>query len=100
MASSVGATQQRGAGQVRMPVVTCTPRRTRSFCLATAKTMVEMNPGANLPAELISVDISSSYATSATPITLLVELMAYTGTGTGTAGNDRRPAPQELAART
>ena len=61
-----------------------------ALAAATAKTMVEMNPGANTPAELISFDISSSYLTAATPITLLVELVAYTGTGTGTAFTPRR----------
>lgn len=61
-----------------------------SLTAATAKTMIEVNPSANVPAELISMDISSSYTTSATPITLLVELVSNTGTGTGTSYTPKR----------
>jgi len=52
--------------------------------------MVEINPSANVPAELISLDVSSSYVTSATPITLLVELVSYATTGTGTTYTPKR----------
>jgi hypothetical protein len=57
---------------------------------ATAKTLVEINTGANTPAELIAVKISSSYITTATPITLVVELGTITATGTGTSFTPKR----------
>ncbi|MGZ6852442.1 MAG: hypothetical protein ACXVGC_00005, partial [Mycobacteriaceae bacterium] len=50
---------------------------------ATAKTLVEINTGANTPTELIALKVSSSYLTTATPITLTVELGTTTATGTG-----------------
>jgi hypothetical protein len=61
-----------------------------ALAAATAKSMVEVNPGSGLPAELISMDVSSSYATSATPITLLIELVSNTATGTGTTYTPKR----------
>ncbi|MGZ4555720.1 MAG: hypothetical protein ACXVXZ_08235 [Mycobacteriaceae bacterium] len=57
---------------------------------ATAKTLVEINTGANTPTELIALKVSSSYLTSATPITLTVELGTTTATGTGTAFTPKR----------
>lgn len=57
---------------------------------ATAKTMIEINPGASIPVELCQLDVSSSYATAATPLTLLVELGTTTGTGTGSAYTPKR----------
>lgn len=57
---------------------------------ATAKTMIEVATGAATTAELIALSVSSSYLTSATPLSLVVELGSYTGTGTGTAFTPRR----------
>lgn len=56
----------------------------------TAKTLVEINPDANTPAELIALTVSSSYLTTATPLALVVELGTMTGTGTGTAATIKR----------
>lgn len=52
---------------------------------ATPKTLIEINPNANTPAELIALTVSSSYLTSATPLSLTVELGTATATGTGTS---------------
>lgn len=57
---------------------------------ATAKTLVEINTGANTPTELIKLAVSSSYITTATPISLLVELGTTTATGTGTSFTPKR----------
>lgn len=57
---------------------------------ATAKTMIELSTTANTSAELIALSVSSSYLTTATPLTLTVELGTYTGTGTGTAYTAKR----------
>lgn len=57
---------------------------------AAVHTAIELNPGANLPAELIAIDVSSSYSTVATPVTLLIELVSNTATGTGTSYTPRR----------
>lgn len=51
---------------------------------ATAKTMVEVFPGANVPVTLKQLGVSSSYLTAGTPITCLVEIGTVTATGTGT----------------
>lgn len=61
-----------------------------SLSAATAKTVVEINPTANVPAELIALTVSSSYLTSATPLALVVELGTATATGTGTGGTVKR----------
>lgn len=61
-----------------------------TLATATAKTALELNPSASLPAELIALDVSSPYLTTATPIDLLIELVAYTATGTGTATTPRK----------
>lgn len=61
-----------------------------ALAAATAKTMIEINPGANTPVELIGMDVSSSYLTSGTPVSLLVELVSYAASGTGTAYTPRR----------
>lgn len=66
----------------------------------TAKTMIELATTANTPAELISLDVSSSYLTSATPLTLLVELVNYTATGTGTTYTGRKYGQAIGAAQT
>jgi hypothetical protein len=57
---------------------------------ATARTVVEINPNANTPAELIALTVSSSYLTSATPLALVVEVGTATATGTGTANTPKR----------
>lgn len=57
---------------------------------STAKSVIEINPDANTPAELIALTVSSSYTTSATPLTLVVELGTATGTGTGTANTPKK----------
>jgi hypothetical protein len=57
---------------------------------ATAKTLIEINPDASTPAELIALTVSSSYLTTATPLALVVELGTATGTGTGTAATVKR----------
>lgn len=57
---------------------------------ATAKTLVEINPSANTPGELIALRVSSSYLTSATPISLVVEVGTATATGTGTGTTPKR----------
>lgn len=57
---------------------------------ATAKTMIEVNPDANTPGELIAVTVSSSYLTTATPIGLQVELCTYSASGTGTGATIKR----------
>lgn len=57
---------------------------------ATAKTMIEINPDANTPGELIAITVSSSYLTTATPIGLQVELCTYSATGTGTTSTIKR----------
>ena len=56
-----------------------------SLSATTAKTVIEISMGSNLPGELIALDVSSSYLTSGTPIDLLVELGTITATGTGTS---------------
>lgn len=70
-----------------------------SLSAATAKTVIEINPGANTPAELISLTVSSSYLTSATPLSLIVELGTASATGTGTANTPKR-AGQAVGAAT
>jgi hypothetical protein len=50
---------------------------------ATAKTLLEYNPGANTPAELVGLTVSSSYLTTATPLALIVELMTYSASRYG-----------------
>lgn len=57
---------------------------------ATAKTAIELSMGANIPGEIIALDVSSSYLTAGTPIDLLVELGTITATGTGTAATPKR----------
>lgn len=57
---------------------------------ATAKTLVEINTGTGTPTELIKLGVSSSYLTTATPISLVVELGTTTATGTGTAFTPKR----------
>lgn len=57
---------------------------------ATAKTMIELTSTANTPGELIALSVSSSYITTATPLTLTVELGTYTATGTGTTYTPKR----------
>lgn len=57
---------------------------------ATAKTLVEINPSANTPAELIALTIGSSYLTSATPASLVIELGTATASGTGTGATIKR----------
>lgn len=57
---------------------------------ATAKTLVEYAVGANVPAALVGMTVSSSYLTTATPLTLTVELMTYSASGTGTAHTPKR----------
>lgn len=57
---------------------------------ATPKTMIEINPTANTPAELIALRVSSSYLTSATPLTLTVEVGTASATGTGTSFTPKR----------
>jgi len=52
---------------------------------AAAHTAIEINPGSSLPAELIAMDVSSSYLTAGTPISVLVELVSNTAAGTGTS---------------
>jgi hypothetical protein len=52
---------------------------------AAVHTAIELNTSANVPVELISLDVSSSYLTTATPVSLLIELITNTATGTGTA---------------
>jgi hypothetical protein len=56
-----------------------------ALAAATAKSIVEINPGASIPAELVALDVSSSYLTSGTPISLLVELGTASATGTGSS---------------
>jgi hypothetical protein len=51
---------------------------------AAAHTAIEINPGSSLPAELVAIDVSSPYLTAGTPISVLVELVSNTATGTGT----------------
>jgi hypothetical protein len=51
---------------------------------AAAHTAIEINPGSSMPAELVAMDISSPYLTSGTPISVLVELVSNTASGTGT----------------
>lgn len=57
---------------------------------STAKTMVELNMDSSTPGELISLTVGSSYLTSATPVTLLVELGTTTATGTGSSFTPKR----------
>lgn len=57
---------------------------------ATAKTLIEINPDASTPAELIALTVSSSYLTSATPLSLVVEIGTATATGTGSANTPKR----------
>jgi hypothetical protein len=57
---------------------------------ATAKTLIEINPDASTPGELIALTVSSSYLTSATPLALVVELGTMTGTGTGSASTPKK----------
>lgn len=61
-----------------------------SLAATTAKTAMEINTGANTPTELIYLKVSSTYLTSATPVTLLVEIGTTTATGTGTAFTPKR----------
>jgi hypothetical protein len=61
-----------------------------ALAAATAKSIIEINPGSSLPGELISLDVSSSYLTSGTPISLLVELGVASATGTGTGFTPKR----------
>jgi hypothetical protein len=56
-----------------------------ALAAATAKSIVEINPGSSIPAELVALDVSSSYLTSGTPISLLVELGTASATGTGSS---------------
>jgi hypothetical protein len=56
-----------------------------ALAAATAKSMIEINPGSSIPAELIALDVSSSYSTAGTPLTLLVELGIASATGTGSS---------------
>jgi hypothetical protein len=58
---------------------------------AAVHTMVELNPVASQnPPELIALDVSSSYLTTATPISLLIEIVTNTATGTGTVYTPKR----------
>lgn len=57
---------------------------------STAKTLVEMNPDSSTPAELIALTVSSSYLTTATPASLVIELGVATATGTGTSFTPKR----------
>jgi hypothetical protein len=52
---------------------------------AAAHTAIEINPGSSLPAELIAMDVSSPYLTTGTPISVLVELVSNTASGTGSS---------------
>lgn len=61
-----------------------------ALAASTAKTMIEFNPDANTPGELIALTVSSSYLTTATPIGLQVELCTYTASGTGTGATIKR----------
>jgi hypothetical protein len=57
---------------------------------AAAHTAIEINPSANVPAELIGFDVSCSYLTTGTPVSLLIELVSNTATGTGTSYTPKR----------
>jgi hypothetical protein len=52
---------------------------------AAAHTAIEINPGSSMPAELIAMDVSSPYLTTGTPISVLVELVSNTASGTGSS---------------
>jgi hypothetical protein len=56
-----------------------------ALAAATAKTLIEINPGSSIPAELVALDVSSSYLTTGTPVSLLVELGTASATGTGSS---------------
>jgi hypothetical protein len=61
-----------------------------ALAAATAKTLIEINPTANTPAELIALTVSSSYLTAGTPLSLVVEIGTAAATGTGTAFTPKR----------
>ena len=73
-----------------MAVQYSVPSGAVTLTAATARTCVELATTANLPVELIALDVSSSYLTSATPVDLLIELVAFTVTGTGTTYVSRK----------
>lgn len=61
-----------------------------SLTATTAKTAITLSMGANIPGEIIALQISSSYTTAGTPIDLLCEIGTATSTGTGTTGTITR----------
>lgn len=73
-----------------MPVQYSVTTGLTALVAATAKTMIEVATTANTPAELVALSVSSSYLTTATPLTLTVELGTYSATGTGTAYTPKR----------
>lgn len=52
---------------------------------AAARGVVTMTMSANVPGELISLDVASSYLTTATPVSLLIEVVTCSAVGTGGA---------------